>query len=600
MIQTKNLNSEDGAVLLILGVSCLVVIGFFVVTSFMGQTNTIETSLQAAADSAALAGASVLHRVEELKTPDKETGSRIRPTCEPKDCFKEALLVAIGVVEEHHRNGTINAKKMVSIDSDTYGPWNFGDLTVNIERGRWIEQEQRFNSLEDEDWDSRYPQLPRSIVSNAVRVSFQKRTPIDLFSILSLEEREISVSAIATSGGNSAVDSVPLAIPLCSLVRNGVLSSNQLCGTDIYFTSSERHCPNGSPHCGTLPDFSWDPQKPKFDWSSFVTLIDPGDDAPLIDSSGNRENTCSWSTPHTEEYGDNYAVFGLPGSINEQPTEEQVRLYMIDGFRTFLGDEYWVLKSGLTEQASNEIVWNLISNPDLAKAGRHNPLFKTELNNDQENFNFAFAGSKLDEQRAFCDPARSNSGNRFPRWLRPTYGACNSTRYGFGFWSEWDSSSNACNKSYTAPGVSPEAEDQTIPVWTVTAAVIADPSSDAVPCSNGEPGSSPDPAITKAGPYEVVGFVDVNLYDVDIGFDPPSYPHPCGVDPNFKYPATNLDTAVTREFPWGFWPPHLPEDGSVLQDGRGRCNLIRARIACGTRLLPSTKLPLRDAPQLVM
>ena len=69
----------------------------------------------------------------------------------------------------------------------------------------------------------------------------------------------------------------------------------------------------------------------------------------------------------------------------------------------------------------------------------------------------------------------------------------------------------------------------------------------------------PEPKIDPAGNYQIIGFVIVDLYDVDINGAPPG--------PNSPFGGSD---------PWYF-----QVDGNLTS-----CNLVRGRIACDTDFVP--------------
>jgi hypothetical protein len=110
-------------------------------------------------------------------------------------------------------------------------------------------------------------------------------------------------------------------------------------------------------------------------------------------------------------------------------------------------------------------------------------------------------------------------------------------------------------------------------VWSDLIPVIADFSDSAAGCGVG----GFDPEINTAGDWQIIGFVRANLFDVDIGNPPPTYPSP------------KVDPQVDAHYNGMFWPyPEFPDyDPSRAWGFPQACNLIRGKLDCDRNILPS-------------
>ena len=101
-------------------------------------------------------------------------------------------------------------------------------------------------------------------------------------------------------------------------------------------------------------------------------------------------------------------------------------------------------------------------------------------------------------------------------------------------------------------------------IWRATVPVIADYSTGAGACA-GIAGSTHDPLFNPSSDtYAIIGFISLDLIDVDIGADPPQLPTVC--TPPMPWSSYR---------PWGFTG--------------GRCNNVRARLPCGATFVASSE-----------
>jgi hypothetical protein len=88
------------------------------------------------------------------------------------------------------------------------------------------------------------------------------------------------------------------------------------------------------------------------------------------------------------------------------------------------------------------------------------------------------------------------------------------------------------------------------------------------------PAPHKDPAIDTSRKYIIVGFVDLVVYDVDIGLPPPDYPIQ-------KVDGTGMEA--------------FPEPLRFQQ----ACDNIRARVTCESQIIPSSNPAGYASPRLV-
>jgi hypothetical protein len=111
--------------------------------------------------------------------------------------------------------------------------------------------------------------------------------------------------------------------------------------------------------------------------------------------------------------------------------------------------------------------------------------------------------------------------------------------------------------------------------WKIKIPVIAEPGTGAAACSGVIPGTSiSDPNLAANKNYTIIGFVDLIVYDVDMGEPPPSYP------------ILKVDESGTEPF---------PEEMRFQEP----CNNVRARITCESQFVPSSVPGGYAAPRLV-
>ncbi len=126
---------------------------------------------------------------------------------------------------------------------------------------------------------------------------------------------------------------------------------------------------------------------------------------------------------------------------------------------------------------------------------------------------------------------------------------------------------------------------QTIPrVWRVNIPVIAD-TRDITQATAGNPivscqginGGTDEPSINSGGAYNIIGFIEANIFDADIGNAPMQIVNIGTSEPECDDLASRFPTSA-----WGFQGPPNPATGVVTS-----CNSVRARLTCKPGLIAS-------------
>lgn len=571
MFLRRTRSSESGVAVLLLAASLSVIMLLIGIALVLGFYWLVRSEVQGIADAAAQNASAVLG----VSDPSLPSAASAKLT------WAEARTTAINVVNTYLAQRSPGLPSGYSVVEAPGTHWDGPNFQVDIERGRWLPavpgvRAAVFESYED-DWQDLHPGMPAEVAGNSVRVRIKIPGLLPLASWIGSAALPVEAHSVGLARPVSEVTAAPFAIPVCALLdETGDMNRATLCIADRLLTAASRYCPPGNPNCAIVPDFSWDPILP----------VDPQSVWPFpIAESSSTDNACFWASPHFSKVESNFGVIGLPG-VTSSPNEQQIQVKLSGphpGVTSSIGDSFWVLEQGLADPATNDIIWNQIINGAGGDLDTHPAYGDTDLQAINSNKNMAFRVASLSDRSTTCSATdystTSPVANKRP--IRPGWGTCNSTRVGWGHWSNFDATApfpppphNSCVASYVAPGVLPNSLSSQIPVWKTQVAVIADPSG---PGCRGMAGAgSFDPPIVSAHPYEVIGFISVNIFDVDIGRDSPSYPHPCGLPTGF---ADYGAGAVDATFPWGFQRnPGSPD----------RCNLVRTRIACDTNFVAST------------
>ncbi len=544
----RSVRSEKGIGILLLAISLSCVLLLVSAGLTISYYWLVRAQMRSASDATVLAAASLLGGID----PSASTGQSA------SGAWSSSLSTAVEVINSQLRQNLLGFPRNFQLDSGLGPHWTTTNFEIDIERGRWVDE--TFSSFE-EDWQRLHPGIPAAVAANAVRVRMRIPALVPLLSWFGAPSLPVEVHSVALARANRPVRAAPFAIPVCSLLNNqGEFLTSKLCIADRLITGAQRYCTATNPNCNIVPDFSWDPFLP-----SSASGVWP---YPII-VSPTQDNACFFASPHYPEAADNFGVFGLPGLA--APTEGLVQAALggpTPGIEVSIGDPFMILPQGMTDAGSNSIVWRQIVNTAGA-ADDHVTFASSGLQGINQNKNIAFMSPQGLNRAASCSATNysTTSPVALPRPLRPGWGTCNSLRQRWGNWT------NPATP-YHPPDVPISFSIGQVPVWQPMVAVIADPAG--AGCQGIE-GSSSDPAMQSDHPYEVIGFVKLNVYDVDIGQDPPSYPDPYGAY------ATGL--TVNADYPWGF--------------NAGRCNLVRTRLACDNSFVASSNPIGQGDPQLV-
>ncbi len=492
----------------------------------------LRAELQTAADSASLAGASAMDGTNA--------------GWERARSFAIAALNLHGVHGSPGSDVPISANVALSASDESPSGsgipqivWENSGLRVSIRRGRWVRRggAQTFESMEDADapggdWQAAHPGIPRNLVAGAVQVEVERSSVSVLFPTIGTPSSyEIGRAATSVSAPVRMFSIAPFALPVCALAQGGTDGSGTLvaelapagsltqygsCFGDRFFTSVSRF-PSGGTE--TVPEFNYYP--------NISTPYSPA--------------YCRWGVPQFPDLRDHFGVVGL--AAGTLVTEDAIRSVISSGrgvqANVMIGDRFQVLDAGLIDNVTDDALADriLIDPPDaptVTPDGSSISWNSTDLQAHNPLNSITWTTSSPDCQTA---PVR-------------THGLCNSKRY------TYRNRSGVCGGGFEYSCVSGNC-DVDGSVWRVMIPVIADPN--AAGCNLD--GTTEDYEIDPAQPLEIVGFVYANIFDVDVGFDPPANP---ACPPSPYSPANE----ITR--PWGFEVGGTPT----------RCNLVRGRVDC--------------------
>ncbi|RME61437.1 MAG: hypothetical protein D6780_01720 [Candidatus Dadabacteria bacterium] len=543
---------------------------------YFSSYTLIKHELQSLADSSAYAGAA------SLAPLDNQQNSCVITTTagSVNSCYNRALLTAVNTITNQTVKTGLLSRETVTAPSPGDTEWDSGSFHIKIERGIWFNREQGFVSFEESQ------PFPNSLAfANAVKVTVSINKVISAFEALFSGEAGITVSAVAVARKVGNVPVAPFAIPLCALFKTSqgggqaTLDLQQSCTHDIYFTNTNRYCTNPlASDCSVLPQFDWDPAEPAPQWPW-----------PITDNRGN-DNACFWATPPSPDGDpwDSYGYVGLPapaqGSGGTQVIPDVTEPIIINVIQqrgpnslptAGLGDNFYPLPSGLVQPSSNLPVWRRIINDNgiADEDGGYPQMIYTSLGGRNLNNNWAF--SRRESRNRMCtNDNPSDTPTKPPRPYLPGFGTCNSMRTGWGFWDQFTTINNSCQ--YVPPGFpTPSPTFENAPVWQVKVPVVNNLTT-TTDCSQPNTPFVYNPGDT----LQIVGFVVVDIFDVDIGNPPPSPP------------VSNFCLIRARTY-------HDPDNTYPFGFTKGNCNLVRARIDCSTNLI-TTAEPAATLPPLLV
>lgn len=528
----------------------------------------VRSELQAAADAAAHAGA--------------------KEICASIKCWASAKAAAVEMLGSHTAHGDLKDELELAVKPEGGPVWDYSktrNLIVTIERGRYLPA-RGFESMEG-DWAAAHPGVPLHAAFNAVRVKVERPAVELLGATIATTLWSVSSEATAIAAPIDPVCVAPFAIPVCHILGNS--GSLDMCGRDTLFTQADRYCDSGASDCQNRPSFPYElcrpdarahlaPHRAAFDsgeglkkWISggefkdYAELwthweVDPtaphcftSNGTPFPGSAECRTTRDEW---YVEGRGvtaaDHFGVVGAPGEQLISEGQIQVLLSRANPcIQARLGDRFTLLHEGLRDQATDDLLWEQIADlADPAPDAAHPSFADAGLGTVEHNLSFFNWNEKL-----ACGE------------ITPERGVCNSRRF------------VADTANSAGPGLpylpfkpAPGINDRT-PVWEVRIPVIANVAEDAAACSS-DFSSMPDPIPTDADEFEIIGFVKVHLFDVDIGSPSP--------------PLPSVPKGLEAAGAWGF--------KYSIMGGEDQCNLVRGRVSCGSSLLatsdPSNKRPM--------
>lgn len=300
--------------------------------------------------------------------------------------------------------------------------WQFGNLRVRIQRGRWwpdqavapastqwhpdVPNFEPFDRTSGNSWQSENPGIPQFVVANAVLVEMEDTSKGPLFGPFASSDKSTTVRSLAYASRPESTEDLervaPFAIHACELVdTNGDFNPAWTCQIDRMFTQADRYCPPGSTgaDCHVRPGFWWGPlteqmycaKRPSgeyYPWTNEAmchcaqdpfTPAFPGQ-APCQSQKGYAAITCDdkpWS-----RFGRTSNAFGVVGVPESSTVEDLPALGgpitanadsagFVTALRTLfqspeaylygrLGDRFYVRRAGLDDAVLDDLVFNQI------------------------------------------------------------------------------------------------------------------------------------------------------------------------------------------------------------------------------------------------
>jgi hypothetical protein len=523
---------ESGVALILLALAAVALIGLAALALNLSYRNNIVSEVRAAAEAAAHAGASQV--------------------CPRHECWNKARVAAIEVLNRASVPTGLGSRAKFNLDASVDGhSWEVDDVRVTVERGLYGPG-MGFRSFED-PFAQEHPGVPVHAASNAISVGIEVRSVPTFMSLFGKVSYGVTQRATASARSLQPTTVAPFALSVCSLMdSSGNLQTDTICKGDRFFTSVWGACPpdGGSSACSYRPGVQYAPAA----WGHVATA---------------REK-CFWS--EAPVYSDLRDYFGVVGLANVESVEESMIRDDLTGSVPFLasvGDRFRVLDQGLEDSATDAAVWNAISNVDFS-GGDHMRLADSQLPEILPLGQVYYNRGNVDLGEWWaCYHSRFEDDGSPDGWSDGVQGMCNSHRL---YWGKAHMPSpSTLTQCVLGPPVGIPPQD--VAVWQIKIPVIADFARAAPPCAGVNQAVS-DPAVNPGGENYVIGFVDVIIFDSDIGADPPPLEGPdwCG-DQN-PFPG----------FPWGY---------------QYRCNMVRARVLCGTNFLAATTNIGWNVPTLV-
>ncbi|HQH25858.1 MAG TPA: pilus assembly protein TadG-related protein [Oligoflexia bacterium] len=402
-----------GVVIVLFALLLLALISMVGVVANLAYVRLLRTELQAAADAAALSGATAL--------------------CGSSYCWERAQSVAAETINRHAVHGSISrdsAKLNLSTAAGTGPRWEdpSGTYTVDIQRGRWwpvgsapaaitppnsppwFEAFEAAPGYEGENWQTQHPGIPPAVAANAVRVTLQRRG-LHMLLLPFGPQYDLRASATAIGGDlyQPSVPIAPIALPVCAILDDSAeFSPREQCPYRRYFTRADRYCldPFDDDNCGFLPDTNWEEMPLEAncqnkDWYAFdiycsnvdpqticpvspcqtFMLCDPQDcdnGSPDIFDIDFFPLVAGWvqgfdGAPRLSQISKHYGVIGLPESavpsgVAPSGIEQWIRTnILVTGnlVPAQIGEDFRVLPQGFTDSLTEKALWDHYLDPEI-------------------------------------------------------------------------------------------------------------------------------------------------------------------------------------------------------------------------------------------
>lgn len=553
--------NDRGAVLVLSSILLVALIGLFSIAYMRGAITRTQAELQKAADAAAHSATDTL--------------------CGSEYCFDTAREDAMFVLSNHEVFNNIGAERKVfdnGYDPDPNGIWDMrnrdgNNLRITIQRGRWIDPDGdgtfEFQSFEG-SWGDNNPHLSKGILANAVHVKVERFGINSVFGSFfgNPSSGAIEAEATAQKGRGDQQCVAPFAIPLCALTDNvsGSLRADLLCKHDLMFTASDRYC-DGNPDCHLRPSFFYGP------CSDDVDECDLNQNEITQNFAG-RNNFPHWRNPALSSIADQFGVVGIPEDGTGVVDQGKIVNILRDQgcMPSSIGQRFLIHHPGLQGSlpgvtTTEDAVWDRITNLGVATSanGAHPPARESILGHiDARPDGRPFPLIAIDPDLQTW-ASRGNwpgfSSNEVMGWPLPhsywaeddgrrlrarlshtSSGVCRSRRARLGcfedgvnfeeiqpgaagpscriapnsnppYWSRnWTGYPDFRELTVrTQPGVTDDT-----PVWVTKVPVIAE-SSGGTPVACSTDVNIADAKLDPNLSYEIVGFIEVTFFDVDVG-----------------------------------------------------------------------------------
>lgn len=634
--------NQSGAVLSLLAAGLTaVLIGFLAFAIGIAKARSTQSRLQEIVDSAVQSGASSF--------------------CSTVACFDDAYEVALRSIEnELIRSNLVSPTFVLPRNSGPH--WNInGDILVDVERGYWwptsvadadiptgsltLHTNDQFEPIDSPSgvatWQTANPMRPAHVLANAMYIRIRRKHIFDSLALLGMFEiqQDAEMYAVAGDVNGGQVCAAPFAVHICSLINSaGEFDANQASEYERFFTGVNRYCEVGDPDCDVIPGTLWTPvideerrnrrNSASSDRGNSTNVPDGVSPFPL-------RHSCSYeplgsTRIHGDSLADQFGVVGLPGSagsatesavvsVLQEPADGTAAIYTPGGCSAVtIGSRFDILPDGLTEAATDEIVWSQIN--DTSEESYNHPEYIDTF------LQYGVPTYKAQADTGwFYNNIPPNTRDRIcEEYTAPRVGACNSRVVsvnrkciedvydgllgwgcsnltfmagimnsefvsacpplvpdGAGGLQNDPSFYTAATGSFTGydwksyfneslNGPNPGVARTSPKVWRIPISVVAPAQASsntalyAEYCEGVNGNTNPDPAFDPALDYFVIGFVEALFFDTDVGqdsFDPIDLADIC--------PPSVFD--FHAEFaPWGF----SGGEGATTN----RCNMVKGMV----------------------